>query len=110
VGQADVADLHARGLGAERDDLADVLVAHGQRQLDAAVHQVELLASANLVVAIPDMQVGMAHSRRQHLQQHLRALRCGRVALVLLQRRSALTDLAAAHPHPMSAKARCEQR
>jgi hypothetical protein len=61
-----------------RAHLADVLVPHGERQLDAAVGQHQLLAAADLVIAVPDVQVGMAHAGREHLQQHLRALRLRR--------------------------------
>src|SRR2546427_3336916 len=33
------------------------------------------LAPADLVVAVPDVQVGVAHAGGEHLQEHLRALR-----------------------------------
>src|SRR5437763_570837 len=49
IDEAHVADLHALRVGPERDHLADILVAHGERQLDAAVGQHHLLAATDLV-------------------------------------------------------------
>ena len=99
IDQPHVADLHVLRVRPDRDHLADVLVAHGERQLDAAVGEHQLLAAADLVIAVPDVQVGVAHAGREHLQQHLRAGRLRRLGLVHLQRRAALADLKAAHFH-----------
>jgi hypothetical protein len=74
-------------------------MAHRERQLDAALDEVQPPAAAHLVVAVPDVQVGMAHTGREHFHQHLRALWHWRFALGELERRAALADLVAAHSH-----------
>ena len=58
-----------------------------------------VLAAADFVIAVPDVQIGVAHPRGEHFQEHLRALRLRRFLLVHLQRRAALADLKAAHFH-----------
>src|SRR5205085_6655618 len=99
VDEAHVAELHALRIRPSRDDFADVLVPHGERQLDAAVGEHQLLAAADLVIAVPDVQVGMAHAGREHSQQHLRARGLRRLGLVHLQWRATLADLKTAHFH-----------
>ena len=72
------------------------------------------LAAANIVIAFPDVQVGMAHAGREHLQQHLRARRLrGRPARSpAAARRIGRPDSCACHAfhpdccHPVLAKRR----
>ena len=89
-----VADLHIFDVRSDRHDLADNLMAHGQRQLDAAIQQVHaLLASAHLIEAVPDVQVAVADAGGFDLEQHFAARRLRRGALHALQRRAALADI-----------------
>src|SRR5262245_15048560 len=99
IDQAHVADLDAFGFWAKRNNFAHVLVPHGERQLDPAVRQHQFLTASNLVVAVPDVQVGVAHAGGKHLQKHLRALRLWSLALVHMQRRAAFAHLKTPHSH-----------
>ena len=83
---AQVADLHAFGVRAELGDAADDLVPHRQRQHDAAVLQRHVLAAAEVVIAVPDVQVGVADAAMRHLDQHLGAFGLRRGQLDFLQR------------------------
>ena len=77
-----VADLDALGVGPDRDHLADILVAERHRQLHAAVVQAQLLAAAEIEIAVGQMQIAVADAGGQHLQQHLGARRLRRRRLV----------------------------
>ncbi len=98
--QALVADLGAARLRAQGDDLADRLVPHGQRQLDAALGQLEFLAAAEVVMAFPDMDVAVADAGGENAQQHLAAARLRRRPLEELKGRAALGDIVAFHDGP----------
>src|SRR5262249_25395734 len=78
IGQAPVADLDVAHVRPDRDDLANRFVAHGERQCQAAIGQLELLAAAEVVDAFPDMQVAVTHACREHAQQNLAAGRLRR--------------------------------
>ena len=97
VDQSDVANRYALRIRPDGDNLADVFVAHGQRQLDAAIQQLQLLAATDVVIAVPDVEVGVADARRDDAQHDLRARRLRRFALHALQRRTALADIVAEH-------------
>ena len=84
-------------VGAELGDAADDLVAHGERQHDAAILQRHLLAAAEVVVALPDVQVGVADAAMRHLDQHLGAFRLRRRQFELLQRLAILDHGPGAH-------------
>ena len=99
IDEAHVANRDAGRIGADGHDLADVLVPHRKRQLDAAVGESQLLAAADFVVAIPDMEIGMADAGGQYLEKHLRALRRGGVLFSPSQRRAAFANLEAVHFH-----------
>ena len=71
VDQPDIADRDSGGVGPQGHDLADRLMAHGERQPDAAVLERQALAGAQIVAALPDMQIAVADSGRAHLEQHL---------------------------------------
>ena len=94
VALADGDPLHGVAHG---DDLAGDLVAHGQRQLQATVGHGQLLAMAQVVGAMPDVQVGMAHTRGLDAHQHLVAHRPGRGTLALDQGLAALDHVIADH-------------
>ena len=85
------------GLGAQLDDAADDLVAHGQRQDDAAIVQRHLLAAADVVIALPDVQVGVADAAMGDLEQDLGALRFRRRQFDFLKRLSVFDDGPCAH-------------
>ena len=95
--QPAVADLHALGVRADRDHFADIFVAHGQRELHAAIGQLQPLATAQVVITLPDMQIAMTNAGRQDLQQDLAAGRLRRRAFHELQRRAAFADVKAFH-------------
>ena len=99
IDEANVSHFDALHIRPECHDLADILVTHRQRKLDAAIGEHQLLAAADLVIAVPDVQVGVAHAGREHFQQHLRARGLRRLGLVHLQWRAALADLKTAHFH-----------
>ena len=72
------------------------LVPERERQLPAAAH-VELLAAAEVEIAVLQMEVGMAHPAMRDAQQHLGALRCRRGGLGSLQRLGVLDQRLAMH-------------
>ena len=100
IDDAPVADGHILGLGADRQNLADDLVAHGEGQLDAAVGDVDALAAAEVEEALPDVEVAVAHAAGRDPHQHLGPLR-DRVRIVPpLERPAPRDDLVASHPRP----------
>ena len=92
-----VARLDALGVWADGDDFADVFVSHGQRQLDAAVGELEQLAAAEIVVALPDMQIAVADAGGDDLEQDLGPRGLRRRPLHQPQRCPAFTDIIAFH-------------
>ena len=92
-----VADPDALRLRLDRHHLADALVPHGERQLDAALRDGEPLAAAEVEIAVRNVQVAVTDAGGQHLHQHLGAGRRGGRLLGELQRRAALADLEASH-------------
>ncbi|MGY4593815.1 hypothetical protein ACVWXL_001561 [Bradyrhizobium sp. GM22.5] len=106
IDQPDIADLHVAlvrrlHVRAEGEHLADRLVPHGQRQVDAAVLQRERLAAvAEIVATFPNVKVAMADAGGLHLDQHLRAGRLRRGLIELLQRRLEIGDLETFHWRP----------
>src|SRR5258706_333042 len=54
-------------------------------------------AATQVEVALPEVQVGVAHAASHHPHQHLRALRPRRLAQRLLQRLAVLDDVVAQH-------------
>ena len=87
IGRVALARLDALGLGARRLDRAGDLVAQREGQRAVAAH-VELLAAAQVEVAVLQVEVGVAHAAMGDAQQHLGALRLGRRGLRGLQRLS----------------------
>ena len=85
------------GLFAGSHHLAGNLVAHRQWQLDAAIRQFQLLAAAQVVVALPEVDVGVAKSGGLDFDQHLAALRLGRGLLDQAQRLAVVGDAIATH-------------
>ena len=65
----------ALGVGSGGFDGPGDLVPEREGQLPAAAH-VELLAAAEVEVAVLQVEVGMAHAAMRDAQQHLGALRC----------------------------------
>jgi hypothetical protein len=72
-------------------------VSHGERQGDAARLQRQPLAVAEIVAALPDVEVAVADPGGADAQAHLRAFRLRRLALGELKRRSEFCDLIAFH-------------
>jgi hypothetical protein len=73
IDQAALARLKPDGVGSGRHHFADRLVAERDRRGEAALGEAEALASAEIVIAVPDMHVGVADPGGQHAQQHLGA-------------------------------------
>ena len=57
-----LADLHVSYFVAHGDDLAGDFVAHGQGQGEATVHHGQLFAVAQVIRAVPDMQIRVAYA------------------------------------------------
>src|SRR5262249_1552243 len=97
VDQALLADLDAfRFLPHGLDD-AERLVPQRERRHAAAVLDVEAFAAAEVEVAVPDVQVGVADARARDAHQHLGALRLRGAADHLLQRLAVFHELVADH-------------
>ncbi len=79
-----VADLDARGVGTKLDHPADNFMSHRQRQNHATIDQRHHLATAEVIVTFPDMQVGVADAAMRDLKQDLGARRLRRRQLDLL--------------------------
>ena len=97
VDNPQIADFDALGVGAEFDDAADDFVAHGKRQGHAAIGQRHLLTAADVVVALPDMQVGVADAAMRDLQQDFGALGFGGGQLDFLEGLPIFDDGPGAH-------------
>jgi len=103
IGQRDVADLEAAlvgvlDVGAEGHDLADRLMPHRARQRHAAILERQRLASmAEVVAALPDVQVAVADAGGLDLDQHLRARRLRRRLIDLFQGGVEIDDLETLH-------------
>ena len=84
-------------VGAEFDDTADDLVAHGEGEGHAAVDQRHFLAAADVIIALPDVQIGMADAAVGDLDQHLGAFGLGGGELDFLERLAIFDDGPGAH-------------
>ena len=94
-GRIAVADLHALGIGADGHHFALDLMAERVRQLHAPQRQ--LVAAAQIEIAVMDMNVGMADAGVLDLQQHLGALGLRRRAFDGLKRLSEFDNGLAEH-------------
>ena len=92
-----VADLRARGLGPDRHHFPDDLVAERVRQLEPKLFQLELVAAAEIEIALLQVQVAVAHPTGLHPHQDLGALRLGGGTLARLERLAPFHDLHAVH-------------
>ena len=97
IDEALVADLHAARAGAESLHDAKGFVTECKRRYAATLLHVEALAAAQVEVALPDVQVGVADARAGDAHQHFAALRLRRLGEHLLQRPAVLDDLIADH-------------
>ena len=95
--QPPVADLDAFGIRTHRDDVADILVTHGQWKFHAPISELQPLAAAEIVKAFPDMQIAVADTGSDNLEQDLGPGRLGGRPLHQPQRRSALANVVAFH-------------
>src|SRR5579863_6639164 len=91
--QPPVADLDAFGIRTDRNDFADILVAHGQGQFHPPVSELQPLPAADIVKAFPDMQIAVADTGRHDFEQDLGAGRLGGGPLHQAQRRSTLANI-----------------
>src|SRR5439155_8139812 len=73
------------------------LVARGEGRHAAALLDVEALAAAEIEVALPNVQVRMAHPGARDPHQDLAPLRPGRLPNLPLQRLSVFDDVPAQH-------------
>ena len=103
IDQRDVADLEIAlvaclDVRSERQHFADRFVAHGSGQRYAAVLQRHRFSSvAEIVAALPDMQIAVADAGGLDLDQDLRSLRLWGRAIDLLQGRVEIGDLKTLH-------------
>ena len=82
IDKPDFADSNSFCLRSERNDFADRLVAHGERQRHAAIFQRQRLSAvAEIVAALPDVQVAVTDAGGFDFKQHLRSGRLRRYAL-----------------------------
>ena len=96
IGGVELAWRHALRLGARRLHGAGDLVAQGEGQRAVAAH-IELLAAAQIEIAVLQVDVGVAYAAMRDAQQHLAALRLGRGRLRGLQRLSVVDERLAVH-------------
>ncbi len=78
-----------------RDHFAEDLVAHGHRQLHAAIHHAKLSLLAQVEISVGDVDVRVADARAADADQHLGALRLGHLALARLKRLAELDQVIA---------------
>jgi hypothetical protein len=78
-------------------------VPHRERERHAAVLQDELLAAAQIVPAVPDVEIAVADASRQRAQQHLAALWLWRQLFSHPKRRAEIDHIIALHGDPRSA-------
>ena len=88
------------GLRARRHDLTGRLVPEGQGDLDAPILQRHPAAEAEVVAALPDVEVAVADPRRSDPQENLRACRFGRSDVDGLERRAEIDHPIASHAIP----------
>ena len=96
IGRIAVADFHALHVGADGHDFAFDLVAQRVRQFQIAHRQ--LVAAAQIEIAVMDVDVGMADAGMRRLEEDFRALRRGRRRLEFLERASEFHNGLAEHP------------
>src|SRR5207249_5539751 len=74
------------GERSRRDDLAANLVARRDRQMNAALGQGESLAATQVVTSFPNVQIGVAKSRRRNANENLRSDGLGNRSIQGLER------------------------
>ena len=72
-------------------------MAHRKRQDDAAIFQRHLLAAADIVITVPDVQIGVTDATIGNLQEYLAALGFGGRQVDFLQGLPAFDDGPGAH-------------
>ena len=72
VDQPDVTDADTDGVGTDLFDDPDHLVAHHQRIGDASIGKAHFAPASEIVTAVAQMGIGVAHPALGHSQQHLR--------------------------------------
>jgi hypothetical protein len=90
-------------LGAHRVHDADRLVPQRQRQLRAAIGELQLVSATQVEPAFADVHVGMAHAAVRESHQHLVGAGLRRVAQALLQGLAPFGDVVALHVKGLSA-------
>src|SRR5262249_14975809 len=88
IGQQSVADRNALSVRAHCNHFADVLMPQCQRQLHAALGHDQFAAAAQVIIAIPDMKVGMTDAGGLYFQKHFSTRGLRRWLIDTLQRRS----------------------
>src|SRR5262249_43594557 len=73
--QPTIADLDAFGIRTDRHHFTDILVAERHRQPHAAIGKAELFAAAEIKPPLREMNIAVADTRCQNLQQNLAAFR-----------------------------------
>src|SRR5262245_38443460 len=92
-----VTDLDSLGLRTKRDHFADILVTESNGQLHAPVGKTQALAAAKVEITFRQVDIAMADTGRQDLQQNFAAGRLRRWLCVESQGLAAHTDLHKSH-------------
>src|SRR3954470_14824524 len=103
VDEAHVARADAASLGPDGDDFACRLVPERQGHRNAPVLQRHPAAEAEVVAALPDVQIAMADPGRSDAKQDLRSGGFGRPDLDGLERRPKVHHAIASHALPHAA-------
>src|SRR5207253_1797581 len=105
IDQPLLADFDPASAGPERFDDAERLVAEREGRNAAALLHVEALAAAEIEVALPDVEIGVADAGARDAHEHLGSLGLGRAREHLLQRLAVFDDLIADHAFAASLSA-----
>src|SRR5216684_3899338 len=97
--------LHSLGAWTHCLNHAERLMSEREGRHAAALLHVEALAAAPVEIAVPDMQVRMAHARARHSHEHLACPRFRCFLYYSLQRFAVLDNVVADHALPASCSA-----
>src|SRR5579872_2831427 len=97
VRHALITDLHPVRRRPDRHHFTHNLMAHGEGRHQAAILHGELLSAAQIVIALPEMKIAMAHTGRERAQENFGSLRLRRGFLGFFQRRAEIDDVITLH-------------
>ena len=85
IDDALVADRNALGVGTHRNDASQHFMTGRAREADAPLGQSQDLATAQIVCAFPEMQIGVTDTAMRHFHDHLAPRWLRRIDLDALQ-------------------------